>query len=293
LPDGAALERLRCLVGLLQQTERNAKALVRLLGSRHRLKHEIDGGARLKDAKEGFDMGFNMDDMRFVAYYRVSTQQQGQSGLGIKDQKKAVKGYIDSDKRRQPPPASYEEHESGKNNDRPKLKEALAACRLHKARLIVAKLDRLARNAHFLLTVQNEMGEQGVVFWDMPNINAEGPQGRFVIGIMAHVAELEAAMISKRTKDALAVKREALAKEGKKLGGNPENLRKSRNGVRVSIAVRQRKARQRRDDLAPIVEPMRKGGATLQAIASALNKQKVQAPRGGAWHPASVRRIIA
>jgi hypothetical protein len=100
-------------------------------------------------------------------------------------------------------------------------------------------------------------------------------------------------MISERTKAALAVKKKALALEGKKLGGNPENLRKSRRGLRVSIAVRQRKAKQRRDDLSPIVEPMRKGGATLQDIASALNKQKISAPRGGQWHPASVARLLA
>ena len=133
------------------------------------------------------------------------------------------------------------------------------------------------------------MGDQGVVFCDMPNIDARGPQGRFVIGIMAQVAELEAALISKRTKEALA----AAKARGAKLGGNPENLRKSRNGVRISIAVRKKKAKQRKDDLLPIVEPMQKGGATLQAIASALNKQKIPAPRGGQWHAASVARILA
>jgi DNA invertase Pin-like site-specific DNA recombinase len=105
----------------------------------------------------------------------------------------------------------------------------------------------------------------------------------------AHVAELEADLISERSSAALA----AAKKRGVRLGRNPGNLRKSRNGVRISIAVRQRKAKQRRDDLAPNVEPMRKGGATLQDIASALNTQKIPAPRGGAWHPASVSRVLA
>jgi len=233
-----------------------------------------------------------MEDMKFVAYYRVSTPRQGQSGLGLEAQEKAVMGHINGDKRRELV-ASFKETESGKRNDRPQLQAALAACRLHKARLIVAKLDRIARKAEFFQTVQNQMGAQGVVFCDLPNTDATGPNGRFTLGIMAQVAELEGALISERTKAALAVKRKELAKVGKKLGGNPENLRKSRRGVRVSIAVRQKKAKQRKDDLTPIVEPMRKGGATLQAIASALNKQKISAPRGGKWHAASVARILA
>lgn len=236
-----------------------------------------------------------MEDMRFVAYYRVSTQRQGIDGYGIDAQKTAVENYIARDKRHRLLKPVFKETESGKRSDRPELAKALAACRLHNARLIVAKLDRLARNADFLQTIQKQMGEQGVVFCDMSDINATGPNGRFVIGIMAHVAQLEADLISQRTIAALV----AAKARGVKLGGNPGNLLlPDRKGVKRSIAVRQAKARQRKKDLVEIVGPMRKGGATLTAIADALNKQtqnkeRIPAPRGGQWHPASVARILA
>jgi DNA invertase Pin-like site-specific DNA recombinase len=222
-----------------------------------------------------------MEDMRFVAYYRVSTQQQGQSGLGLEAQVAAVKSYLARDKRHRLLD-TFKEIESGKRNDRPKLEAALAACRLHKATLIIAKLDRLARNVYFISQLQES--KVNFLCCDMPQAT------KLNIQIMAAFAEHEAEAISARTKAALA----AAKARGVKLGGNPENLRKSRNGVRISIAVRQAKARQRREDLADEVELVtlrHKGKPTLQAIADHLNKKKIPAPRGGQWSPVQVARI--
>ena len=129
---------------------------------------------------------------RFVAYYRVSTARQGISGLGLEAQRDSVMTYLNGGRWKMV--AEYVEIESGRRSDRPKLGEALVACRLHGATLVVAKLDRLARDAHFLLGLK----DAGVEFIcvDMPAAN------RLTVGIMAMVAEEEARMISARTKTA-------------------------------------------------------------------------------------------
>jgi DNA invertase Pin-like site-specific DNA recombinase len=130
----------------------------------------------------------------FVAYYRVSTGKQGASGLGLEAQRKAVVDYLKGGKWKLV--AEVTEIETGKNADRPKLQEALGLCRLHKAKLIVAKIDRLARNVHFL----SGLMQSGVDFiaCDMPTAN------KLTIHILSAVAEAEAEMISVRTKAALA-----------------------------------------------------------------------------------------
>jgi DNA invertase Pin-like site-specific DNA recombinase len=143
---------------------------------------------------------------KFVAYYRVSTQKQGRSGLGLSAQQEAVDSYLNGGNWKIV--AAFTEIESGKKADRPELDKALAACRLHRATLVIAKLDRLARNAAFLLGLR----DSGIDFVaaDMPNAN------RLTVGIMAMVAEDEAQRISERTKAALA----AAKKRGVKLGGD-------------------------------------------------------------------------
>src|SRR5713101_1457574 len=146
----------------------------------------------------------------FVAYYRVSTERQGKSGLGLEAQRAAVETYLNGGDWR-----IVEEHtevESGKNSDRPALDKALAAARLHRASLVVSKVDRLTRSVAFL----SRLLEAGVDvrFADLPEI--EGATGRFLLQQMVAVAELEAGMISKRTKDALA----AAKRRGTKLGGD-------------------------------------------------------------------------
>jgi len=141
-----------------------------------------------------------------VAYYRVSTPKQGRSGLGLEAQRHAVEGYLNGGDWQIV--GEFTEIETGKRADRPALAKALAMCRLHGARLVIAKLDRLSRNAHFLLGLK----ESGVDFVaaDMPNAN------RLTVGIMAMVAEDEAQRISQRTKAALA----AAKRRGVKLGGD-------------------------------------------------------------------------
>jgi DNA invertase Pin-like site-specific DNA recombinase len=147
---------------------------------------------------------------RFVSYLRVSTDRQGKSGLGLEAQRKAVEDFLNGGSWKLID--EFIEVESGKRDDRPKLAEALARCRLHNATLVIAKLDRLSRDAHFLLGLQ----KAGVRFVaaDMPEAN------EMVVGIMAVVAQAERKMISARTKAALA----AAKARGKRLG-KPENLK--------------------------------------------------------------------
>jgi DNA invertase Pin-like site-specific DNA recombinase len=139
---------------------------------------------------------------RFVSYLRVSTDGQGRSGLGLEAQRQAVAAYVAQAGGEVV--AEFREVESGKRADRPQLATALAACRTRRAVLVIAKLDRLARNARFLLSVVEGSGEAGVVFCDLPTVPA-GPVGKFLVTQMAAVAELEAGLISQRTRAALAV----------------------------------------------------------------------------------------
>src|SRR6516162_10142564 len=215
----------------------------------------------------------------FVSYLRVSTDRQGASGLGLEAQRKAVLDYLNGG------PWSlideYVEVESGANDERPKLAEALARCRLHNATLVIAKLDRLSRDAHFLLGLQ----KAGVRFVaaDMPEAN------EMIVGIMAVVAQAERKMISRRTKDALA----AAKARGVKLGGDRGNLPAvAEKGRRIGLEVRRKAARQRAADIAPVVSYLRAHGATsLRQIAAGLNERGIPAPRGGEWNAAQVRRL--
>lgn len=218
---------------------------------------------------------------KFVSYLRVSTQRQGRSGLGLEAQRQAVADYLNGGRWKLI--AEYVEVESGKRNDRPKLAEALAACRLYGATLLIAKFDRLSRNAAFLLKLRDE----GVDFvaCDMPDAN------RLTVGIMAVLAEYEREQISARTTAALA----AAKRRGVKLG-NPAHLsRKARQqGTKVSAAVRGAKAERRANDLAPILADLKAhGAATLEALAAGLNARGLPAPRGGTWSAVQVSRLLA
>jgi len=141
---------------------------------------------------------------QFVAYYRVSTQRQGRSGLGIDAQKKAVLDFLDGG--RWSLVAAFEEHETGRDNDRPKLREAMALCRVRNATLVIARIDRLSRNAHFLLGLQE--AKVRFVAADMPDAN------ELTVGIMAVIAQAESKRISANTKAAMAAARA----RGRKLG---------------------------------------------------------------------------
>ena len=213
--------------------------------------------------------------MDHVAYYRVSTDQQGTSGLGIDAQRQAVQSFININGNKLV--AEYVEVESGRKADRPVLAQALAECRKRKAKLVIAKLDRLARNASFLLALR----DSGVDFIcaDMPEAN------RLTIGILALVAEDEADRISARTKAALAAKRA----RGEQLG----NLASLPTARANSIRTRQANtAAHRREIMAAVVEIQAAGLTSYTAIAGALNARGIKTRRGGVWHPASVRRIM-
>jgi DNA invertase Pin-like site-specific DNA recombinase len=222
----------------------------------------------------------------FVAYYRVSTEKQGRSGLGLDAQREAVRLYLNGGKWNLV--GEFIEIESGKRSDRPQLAAALALCRVTNATLIVAKLDRLSRNARFLLSTVEGTGDAGVVFCDLPHI-PPGALGKFFVTQMASIAELEAGLISKRTKDALA----AAKARGTKLGGKPESLKNRDIGSRKGIETNQAKAAERAIDLRPRIEEIRAAGCTsLRQIAAALNDRGIVAPRGSRWAPTQVKFLL-
>ncbi|MBR0845314.1 MULTISPECIES: recombinase family protein [Bradyrhizobium] len=221
---------------------------------------------------------------KFVAYYRVSTPKQGRSGLGLDAQRAAVEKSVADG------PANiiaeFTEVESGRRNNRPALEEALTVARLHRATLVVAKVDRLTRSVGFL----ERLLEAGVDvrFADLPAI--EGPTGRFMLQQMAAVAELEAGLISARTKAALA----AAKARGQQLGGYrggplPSHVQARGRDEQSRLADR------RAADIAPLLNALRaKGITTPTNIAQALTAQGIPTARGGSkWSAPQVKLIEA
>lgn len=220
-----------------------------------------------------------MSNGKFVAYYRVSTQKQGQSGLGLEAQQKSVKDHLNGGDSQLL--AEFTEIETGKHADRPKLLEALALCKKHKATLVIAKLDRLSRNVAFIANLMESTVE--FVCCDNPRAN------KTMIQIMAVFAEHERDMISKRTKEALA----ASKARGKQLGlANP--LRTDRNAVIAKAAVARRdKADGQASNVLPIVAQLKATGInTLLGIAAALNARGIKSPRGGQWYASTVSNLL-
>jgi DNA invertase Pin-like site-specific DNA recombinase len=198
--------------------------------------------------------------------------------LALKRSRKAVEDFLNGGRWKLI--AEFVEVESGKRDDRPRLAEALALCRLHNAVLVIAKLDRLSRDAYFLLGLQ----KAGVRFvaGDMPEAN------EMVVGIMAVVAQAERKMISTRTKGALA----AAKARGRRLG-NPGNLRNEDAGRIRGRARRTAIAQERSKDLAPIIADIRAAGASsLRQIAAGLNARNIPTARGGWWSAVQVKRVL-
>jgi DNA invertase Pin-like site-specific DNA recombinase len=216
---------------------------------------------------------------KFVAYFRVSTDRQGKSGLGIEAQRNSVSEFLNGGSWKLV--KEFVEVESGKRSDRPRLAEAIKACRAYGAKLVIAKLDRLSRDAHFLLGLE----KAGIDFVaaDMPNAN------RLTVGIMAMVAEEERRMISKRTKDALA----AAKRRGKKLGGDRGVVPTERARV-LAIAANQSRADARAADIAPIIKDLQAAGAgSLRALAKSLNEAGIPTARSkGEWSAVQVKRAL-
>jgi DNA invertase Pin-like site-specific DNA recombinase len=220
--------------------------------------------------------------MKVVAYYRVSTAAQGRSGLGLEAQRSAVKAYCTGHECEML--AEFTEVESGKRNDRPELAKALHHAKVTGATLVIAKLDRLSRNAAFLLQLQ----DSGAKF-----VAADIPEAcHLTVGILALVAQQEREAISARTRGALKAAKE----RGRKLG-NPNGaaaLRRAGKGNDAAVAALKSAAARHADDLAPIVAQLRaEGHSSLPALANALNERQMRTPRGGRWHPSSVSNLLA
>lgn len=211
-----------------------------------------------------------MKTRRFVAYYRVSTDQQGRSGLGLDAQREAVQAFSTII-------AEFTEIESGKRDDRPQLALALEHCRIHDAALLIAKIDRLSRDAAFLFTLRKAGVE--IVAADMPQA------GTLEFGIRAVFAQHEREEISRRTKAALA----AAKARGVKLG-----CPTPRNGNRVAVALLQARARAFSDTILPfIVEAREAGRFTMREIAAYLAERGVRTFTGKPnWHPSQVHNVI-
>lgn len=234
--------------------------------------------------------------MKAVAYYRVSTAGQGRSGLGLAAQKAAVDEL--AGQRRLNILAEFTEVESGKRNDRPKLAEAFHHAKVTGAVLVIAKLDRLSRNAAFLLTLR----DSGVRFLaaDIPDAND------LTIGVLAVVAQAEREAISKRTSEALAAIKRQLASGGSHTSrrsgrtvhrlGNPNGTQAARQagtGSRLGVEANAAAAARRAADLAPVVAALISSGiVSLTALATAMNIGGILTPRGRRWHPSSVRNLI-
>jgi DNA invertase Pin-like site-specific DNA recombinase len=209
----------------------------------------------------------------FVAYYRVSTDKQGQSGLGLEAQRKAVADFLNGG--RWTLVDEFTEIESGKRNDRQQLTAALAACKKLKAKLVIAKLDRLSRNVAFISALM----EAGVEFvaCDMPHAS------KLTIHILAAVAEHEREAISARTKAALA----AAKARGIKLG-NPKLADVRARAIITNKAEADRFAQ----NTAPVIREIESSGvASLRGIAKALAARGVSTARGGEWTAVQVAAI--
>ncbi|GAA4493325.1 recombinase family protein [Hymenobacter ginsengisoli] len=213
---------------------------------------------------------------RYTPYYRVSTQKQGTSGLGLEAQRAAVQAFVAD-------PAQlvgeFVEIESGKKNSRPQLHAAIAEARRVGATLLIAKLDRLSRNAGFIFALR----DSGVDFvcCDMPDANT------LTVGLFAVLAQHERETISKRTIDALAAKKA----RGTQLG-SPQNF--TRAVIAQGQAAMQRNAREHQANrqAAQLAELLRAKGQTLWQIATKLNEAGYRTRRGKAFQATTVQRLL-
>jgi DNA invertase Pin-like site-specific DNA recombinase len=223
---------------------------------------------------------------RYVAYYRVSTDRQGQSGLGLEAQQVQVEHYVSAyGGQGASIIGGFTDIQSGRSTQRPQLAAALAECRRTGATLVVAKLDRLARNAKFFADlVENDVD---VVFGNLPQL-PPGSVGKFMIQIMASIAELESGMISDRTKAAM----DAAKARGTKLGGWRGNPM-AEHCTAASVAVRIVKADTKAAEAVERVKELLPGsGHTYAEMARALNQDGVTTATGGPWDTRAVRRAL-
>lgn len=221
---------------------------------------------------------------RYLAYYRVSTQKQGKSGLGLEAQKSAVEGFVKGEQGTIL--KAYTEVETGKSATRPQLTQAIAHARMAKATLLIAKMDRLARNVAFLSSLM----ESGVDFKAVDNPCAD----KFTVHILACVAEKEARDISARTIAAL----NAYKARGGLLGSSRPECKNNLNevaadkGRKLAAVARHEKAQRAYADLLPTMQAMRSEGLTYRAIAAKLNEQGFTSQRGNPFSHVQVRLVL-
>lgn len=208
---------------------------------------------------------------QFVAYYRVSTDKQGRSGLGLEAQTATVERH--ARQRGGDLMATFQEIESGKRNDRPELLKALALCRQKKAVLVIAKLDRLSRNVAFIANLMESKVE--FVACDMPEAN------QLTLHIMAAMAQHEREAISKRTKEAMAAKKA----RGHQFGS-------PRPGNRQATEARTVQAQQFREGVYPLARQLQERGLTSRQIAQELNERHIKTCNNRVWHSMTVGRLL-
>ena len=218
---------------------------------------------------------------RFIAYYRVSTQAQGRSGLGLEAQKEAVRQYVERNGGVLLTPG-YQEIESGKRADRPQLALALERCKQTRATLVVAKLDRLTRDVAFLCKLR----DSGVNFVAVDNPNAN----HLTVTILVAVAEEERRLISVRTKAALQAAKARGVQLGCPKGQGAERF--GANAGKGGAEATKANADAFAQSLASIVLPLKASGMSLRQIAASLNADNIVTARGGQWQANSVKRLL-
>lgn len=228
--------------------------------------------------------------MEYIAYYRVSTREQGKSGLGLEAQKRAVFNYLKGIA----PVQEFTDVESGKNNNRPELKKALDLCKTDKENytLVIAKIDRLSRNLTFISSLMDS--KINFVACDMPNAN------NFTIHIFAALAQQEREMISKRTKDALKSIKEQINKNGfhiskngnkvKRLG-HPEHLTNDARKKGMIKRIRNSKKNENNKKAFQLIKLLKEKGLKWSEIVRNLNENDFKTARGGMFQIVQVQRI--
>ncbi len=216
---------------------------------------------------------------KFVTYFRVSTQRQSRSGLGLEAQQAAVSAHLAAHKG--DVLASYTEVESGKIDQRPQLVAALRRCRQTRATLLVAKIDRLSRTASFLFTLRDSGAKFQAL--DIPEANT------LTLGVMIVMSQHERELIAKRTREALAARRA----KGLPMGTPRDLSAYQERASELGCFANRAKAQERAKEIAPAIEEARAAGHTsLRQIAAYLNDQGIQTPRGKAWTATAVRNAM-
>ncbi len=213
--------------------------------------------------------------MHYIAYYRVSTQKQGRSGLGLDDQRQMVQRFL---REGEELVQEFTEIESGRKKERPELQAAIQAAKQHRARLLIAKLDRLSRNASFVMVLRDS--EVDFVACDLPDANT------LTIGIMASFAQHEAEQIAKRTRAALAQKKA----RGFVLG-KPENLTDSHRTQGVAVIKENARTHPANRQAAELIRLYQRDELSLRDIAQRLNEHGFRTRYGKLFQGETVRRI--